>query len=132
MTSIRKQLADTLRYIRRERQSDCSRTREKVEVSIDTYNSDFNQASLEELTNGVCPSDYKNVFVRGYSREDYDGYPEGYVELYTYRKETDEEYFDGICQIILPTEYQQKQYQDYLRLKQLFEKELRIGLLEVR
>lgn len=123
MTSIRKQLADTLRYIRRERLSDYVQGRREVEVSIESMSTVLDNVTLSVLVQGIDSNDYDKVFIRGYQGEDWDGYPEGYVELYTYRKETDQEYFDRICQEIPPTEYQQKQYQDYLRLKQLFEKD---------
>lgn len=125
MTSIRKQLADTLRYIRRERLSDYDQGRQEVEVSIESMSTSLDNVTLSALVQGMDSNDYDKVFIRGYQAgsSDWDGYPEGYVELYTYRKETDQEYFDRICQEILPTEYQQKQYRDYLRLKQLFEKD---------
>lgn len=122
MTSTRKQLADTIRHIRRNSLSNCF-GREEVESHMDFITTEYNGVSLETLIEHIDPSEYSNVFVRGGSSTDWDGYPEGYVELYTYRKETDLEYFDRICQVILPTEYQQKQYQDYLLLKQFFEKD---------
>ena len=122
MTSIRKQLADTLRYIRREHLSDYLE-RESVELFIESITTTCMDTSINRLIEGIDPSDYSNVFVRGGQGEDWDGYKEGYIELYAYRKETDQEYFDRVCQYILPTENQQKQYQDYLRLKSVFERE---------
>ena len=122
MTSIRKQLADTLRHICREHLSD-SIKRESVELFIESITTTCMDTSINRLIEGIDPSDYSNVFVRGGQGEDWDGYKEGYIELYAYRKETDQEYFDRVCQDILPTEYQQKQYQDYLRLKSVFERE---------
>ena len=123
MTSIRRQLADTLRYIRRERLSDYVQDRQEIEVSIESMSTVIDNVTLGDLVQRINSNDYDKVFIRGLQGEDWEGYPEGYVELYAYRKETDQEYFDRVCQEILPTEYQQKQYQDYLRLKQLFEKE---------
>ena len=90
---------------------------------MDYITTEHSGVSLSTLVDYIDPADYSTVFVRGGGGEDSEGYPEGYVEVYTYRKQTDEEYFDRICQEIPPTEYQQKQYQDYLRLKQLFEKD---------
>ena len=44
-------------------------------------------------------------------------------EISTERKQTDLEYFEYLCRILLPTDYQLQQYKEYLRLKGIFEKD---------
>lgn len=116
---LRKQLADCLKYIRRS--SDYSHSRQEVEVFLGTYCTNLDTISLEYLIQEYSSYDADKVLIRGFSSEDYDGYPEGNIEVYTYRKQTDKEYFDDVCQYLSPTKYQQEQYQDYLRLKKQFE-----------
>ena len=116
---LRKQIADVLRYIRRN--EDFNHPRIDVEVHMEYITTECNGASLSTLIDCIDPSCYDKVFVRGGAGEDYDGYKEGYVEVYTYRKQTDEEYFESLCQYLLPTDYQGKQYKEYLRLKAMFE-----------
>lgn len=120
-STLRKQLEDTLRYLRK--YDGYCIPREDVEVHMEHITTEHTDVSLSTLVNAIAPSDYSTVFVRGGAGEDYDGYPEGWVQVYTYRKQTDEEYFDSVRRYLLPTEYQQKQYQEYLRLKNIFEKD---------
>lgn len=65
--------------------------------------------------------DINTIYIEGYTSEDYDGYPECGITISTYHKQTDDEYFDSVCQAILPSEYQLEQYNTYLRLKKMFE-----------
>lgn len=117
-STLRKQLADTLKYLRK---SKLAFKRDKTEVLEDTIiTSTFRDVSLQELLEGISPEDYSFVFIRGAEHGYEDS--EGFVELYSFRHQTDEEYFEVICDMILPTAYQQKQYEDYLRLKSMFEK----------
>ena len=117
-STLRKQLADTLKYLRK---SKLAFKRDKTEVLEDTIiTSTFRDVSLQELLEGISPEDYSSVFIRGVEHGYEDS--EGFVELYSFRLQTDEEYFEVICDMILPTAYQQKQYEDYLRLKSMFDR----------
>ena len=112
---LRKQLADCLKYIRRS--SKYGSRRQEVELFLGTHCTNFDTISLQHLIQEYSSYGADKVLIRGFSSEDYDGYSEGNIEVYTYRKQTDEEYFDDVCQCLSPTKYQQEQYQDYLRLK---------------
>ncbi len=120
-STLRKQLADTLKYLRKSKQSI---RRGKVEVAEDrTITAFYTKAvSLKEILKYIPPEDYPSVFIRGGSEEDYDGCDEGYIELYSFRNQTDEEYFEQVCSVVEPSPWQRKQYEDYLRLKRMFEK----------
>lgn len=120
-TTLRNRIADILRYIRR--YDGYYIPREDIEVHMDYITTEHSGVSLSTLVDYIDPVDYSTVFVRGGAGEDYDGYPEGYVEVYTYRKQTDKEYFDYLSDYMCPTKYQQDQYQEYLRLKKQFEKD---------
>lgn len=120
-TKLRKQIADCLRYLR---YGDYGYwiPREDIEVHEDIIDTTYNVVSLETLIDYIDPKEYKNIFVRGSSyKDDYGDMDSSQVEIYTYRKQTDQEYFDSLCEYILPTEYQQDQYETYLRLKKVFE-----------
>lgn len=117
--TLRKQLADTLRYIRNNEGLSIPRGNE--EAMIESIDTQYGNTSLRDVIEGIDPSDYSSVFVRGGTVEDCDGSPEGYVEIYTYRKQTDKEYFDMVCNYLLPSAYQLAQRQEYLRLKNIFE-----------
>lgn len=121
---LRKQIADCLRYIKNLNTGRFGYgwiQRKDIEVHEDTIDTTHSGVSLETLVEYVDPKYYSNVFVRGKSYEDYDGQDGSEVELYTLRKQTDQEYFDYLCSYIVPIEYQQNQYETYLRLKKLFE-----------
>lgn len=120
-STLRKQLADTLKYLRK---SKLKVQRSKVEVhEANIPTEGFSDLSLQELLEGITPEDYSSVFIRAGSAEDYDGYgyKEGYIELYSFRNQTDEEYFEQVCSVVEPSPWQRKQYEDYLRLKSMFE-----------
>ena len=116
-TNLRKQLADCLKYYNK--QDGYYIKRELVE----DFNYNLTGAStLEDILyfckeNNIHPN---TVTISGYSGEDYDGYPENGITISTFRKQTDEEYFDLVCSCILPTKYQQEQYEQYLKLKRIF------------
>ena len=118
MTTLRKQIADTLRYIRRNDPDDYVR-RHYVEVDVGDRCHTHNLRMDVLLESVNIPLD--KLFIRGWSVEDRYGAEDGYVQLYTYRPQTDEEYFEELCQYVCPTEYQQRQYQQYLSLKRIFE-----------
>lgn len=117
--TLRNQIKDVLKYLRKtdkyclERQSE--------EVVLDNLCTAFGLVNLSSLILEYGNEDTSKVFIRGYSAEDYDGYPEGFIEISTERKQTDLEYFEYLCSILLPTDYQMKQYKEYLRLKEMFE-----------
>lgn len=117
-STLRKQLADTLRYLRKSKQSI---RRLKVEVpEADIHTRGFSDLSLQEVLEGISPEDYSSVFIRGGSEEDYDGYNEGYIELYSFRNQTDEEYFDGIRKVYIPAFYNLAPTLDYLQIREYF------------
>lgn len=117
---LSKMIADCLRYIRNGEEFGYWVPREDVEVHEDTIDTTYSGVSLASLVDYIDPKDYGNVFVRGKSYDYYDGRDGSQVELYSYRKQTDKEYFESLCGYILPAEYQSNQYETYLRLKKLF------------
>lgn len=116
--NIRSQIAYCLRYIHNKDnfrlQRDC------VEDFSYLLTGDQTLDSIEYFCkeNDI---DLKSMNLEGWSGEDCDGRPENGIRVYTYRKQTDKEYFDSICEYILPTKYQQEQYEKYLQLKIMFE-----------
>jgi hypothetical protein len=123
---LRKMIADCLRYIKNLNTGRFGYgwvPREDVEVHKDTIDTTYSGVSLASLVDYIDPKDYGNVFVRGRGSEgseEYDGYSAWEVEIYSLRKQTDKEYFESLCGYILPAEYQQNQYETYLRLKKQF------------
>ena len=117
--TLRNQIKDVLKYLRKTDRYCLERQTEEVVLGNLCTNAGLVDLSslMQEYGNG----DSSKVFIRGYSAEDYDGYPEGYIEISTERNQTDEEYFEYLCRILLPTDYQLKQYKEYLRLKEMFE-----------
>lgn len=95
--------------------------REEIEIHEGTYDTTHCSVSIAEIVDGVLPEDYTKLFARGSGYQDYDNFPCSQIELYSYRKQTDQEYFDSLCEYILPAEYQQNQYETYLWLKKVFE-----------
>lgn len=118
-TKLRKMIADCLKYLKK--QDGYWIEREDIEINEHTYYTTNNGVSIAEVITDVDPKDYDKLFLRGKSYEDCDGFDSSEVEIYSYRKQTDREYFDSICQYILPTEYQLGQYETYIRLKKMFE-----------
>ena len=119
--TLRNQIKDVLKYLRKTDRYSLERQTE--EVVLDNLCTNAGLVDLSSLIQEYGNGDSSKVFIRGYSAEDYDGYPEGFIEISTERKQTDEEYFEYLCGILLPTEYQMKQYKEYLRLKGIFEKD---------
>jgi len=118
---LRKMLVDCLRYIHKGSKYGYRIERETVEVGIDTCDTTSRSVCLSEIIKGIDPADYENVLIQGSSYEDFDGFTGSQIELYYYRKQTDQEYFESVCSYILPTDYQVNQYNEYLRLKAQFE-----------
>lgn len=113
--TLRNQIKDVLKYLRKTDRYCLERQNE--EVVLDNLCTNAGLVDLYSLMQEYGNGDTSKVFIRGYSAEDYDGYPEGFIEISTERKQTDGEYFDYLCRILLPTDYQMKQYKEYLRLK---------------
>lgn len=124
-SKLRKMIADCLRYIKHLNKGKFGYgwiPRDTVEVHVETYYTTYSSVSLADVILGIDPIDYDSIFIRGSSYVDrYDGMDSSQVELYSYRKQTDQEYFDSICSYILPAKYQQEKYETYLQLKKLFE-----------
>lgn len=118
MQNLRKQIADCLRYVRRQYSENVRR--ENVESLITTVSTEYCPPSLSELILFSGETDLSSVYIVGGVVSN-DGYDESFVDIIKLRKQSDEEYFDCVCSWILPSDYQQSQYQEYLRLKQLFE-----------
>ena len=117
--TLRNQIKDVLKYLRKTDRDYLERQNE--EVVLDNLCTNVGLVNLSSLIQEYGNGDSSKVFIRGYSAEDYDGYPEGFIEISTERKQTDEEYFDYLCRILLPTDYMLQQYKEYLRLKEMFE-----------
>lgn len=62
----------------------------------------------------------KQVYIFPRVSEDYDGYPEYFVEIYTNRKSSDAEWFDEISNALSP-QWEKERYDAYLKLKEEFE-----------
>lgn len=118
MQDLRKQIADCLRYIRKNYSTNLNR--EYVEEHISTVSTEYIRPSLSELILFSGETDLSSVYVVGGTISN-DGGDESFVDIIKLRKQTDDEYYDSICSWILPSDYQQKQYNDYIRLKELFE-----------
>lgn len=119
--TLRNQIKDALKYLRKTDRYSLERKTE--EVVLDNLCTNAGLVDLSSLIQEYGNGDPSKVFIRGYSAEDYDGYPEGFIEISTERKQTDREYFEYLCSILLPTDYQLTQYKEYLRLKGIFEKD---------
>lgn len=118
-TTLRNQIKDVLKYLRKTDRDYLERQTE--EVVLNNLCTNAGLVNLSSLMQEYGNGDSSKVFIRGYSAEDYDGYPEGFIEISTERKQTDREYFEYLCSILLPTEYQLTQYKEYIRLKEMFE-----------
>lgn len=62
----------------------------------------------------------KQVYIFPRVGEDYDGYSENFVEIYTNRKSSDAEWFEEISDHLSPR-WEKERYDTYLRLKGEFE-----------
>lgn len=113
MIELRKQLADTIKYLRRKKMT-C--LRRAVVRGKQVHCSSLSEETVEDIIDILkkYPSDYEVHF------SDNDGYSV-LMEIFPCGKETDHDYFERICSYLLPTDYQQRQYADYLRLKKMFE-----------
>lgn len=126
-TSIRKQCADMIRYIRRNNKHqhiNYNPIRNTAHAQ-DVFRFYINFLSLQDIVDETNRLNipFKDVFFYTEIMEDHDGYDKTYLIGYADRKMTDEEYYDYLCYLILPTEYQMNEYKTYLMLKQKYEGE---------
>ena len=118
-TKLRKQCADIIRYLRKHNRHGLSRP--ETEVDISSLNIDYHN-----LHNFVLEAQHRNipldeVYFR-YSEElDYDDYTSCLLTLYHHTIMSDSEYFDYLCDRILPSEYEMNEYKQYLMLKNKYE-----------
>jgi len=90
---------------------------ELLNTNVDCENLSI-KSCMELCTNlGKNP---KQVYVFPRVSEDYDGYPEHFIEIYTTRKSSDAEWFEEISNQLSP-QWEKERYDTYLRLKEEFE-----------
>jgi len=90
---------------------------ELLNTNVDCENLSV-KSCMELCTNlGKNP---KQVYVFPRVSEDYDGYPEHFIEIYTNRKSSDAEWFEEISDALSP-KWEKERYDTYLRLKEEFE-----------
>ena len=85
--TLRNQIKDVLKYLRKTDRYCLERQNE--EVVLDNLCTNAGLVDLSSLMQEYGNGDSSKVFIRGYSAEDYDGYPEGFIEISTERKQTD-------------------------------------------
>lgn len=121
--NIRNQIADTLKYLRKTEDWTVLR-REYVDQGFGVA---FNleHATLADLV--YCANEnlvpLEDITFELHEGEDYDGFLESHLSLKYPRLMTDEEYFNSLCYLLLPTEYQISQWEQYQKLKTIFEGE---------
>ena len=121
MTTLRDQIVDMIRYLKRT--DDYWYSRETVEDHITTVDTTYGNVSVQDILNLDRDISPNVLLVRGDSYyDDENGQDNSRIELYTMRKQTDEEYWERLASAILPTEWQLRQYQQYQQLKSVFEK----------
>lgn len=116
--NIRKQIADTLRYVRRTHgywvdrevySEEIDRLRAPASMSdvmqvIKTHNLSIDDVMLEEIT-----------------EYDFDDYAYSFLTISVINPQNDESYFESLCETVLPTPYQLEEYDTYKRLKFKYE-----------
>ena len=119
MVSIRDQIADILRYIKKEERR--WHIRHLKDVALGTFSS---CESLVTLIEGAgCVENLNSILVTTVSESvSYEDYNQEYLKLFYMAPVSDEEWFDTLCSHISPmqTSYLE-QYQQYQRLKEYFE-----------
>jgi len=88
-----------------------------LETSVDCDN--LSVASCTELCVRLGKNP-KQVYIFPRVSEDYDGYPEHFIEIYTNRKSSDAEWFEEISNALSPR-LEKERYDQYLQLKGEFE-----------
>ena len=87
LRKLRSQLVDCLKYYKQ--LHGYWLQRELVNVEIDTL---YQEVSLKEIIEQYSD----DIWIEGYSIEDYDGFQEGRLGVFRKRKQTDQEYFDSV------------------------------------
>lgn len=108
---LRSQLMDCLKYFKQ--LHGYWQQRELVDESIDTL---YQETSLKDIIDQY--SAHGDVWIEGYSVEDHDGFKECRLHIFKKRKQTDQEYFDSVCEVL--GGYDQHEYNQYLRLAQKY------------
>lgn len=123
MTDIRKQIADTLRYLRKhhEKSSWLQRSKElrEIERRYDSIPFEELERYCDEIIS--CGVKKEDILISSECEDDCDGYPSRHVVLSVYEEQSDNSYFDTLCDYLLPSASQIDQYQTYLRLKAIYE-----------
>lgn len=129
-SELRKQITDVLRYLRK----DCKGTpwiykRGTKEVHMDSFS--FKGIDPMQLidwirysVNAASHCGVHHDDIRCYANYEYDeedDYETSEIVFNTVVKQSDEEYFDALCWYLLPSDYQLQQYNEYIRLKKIFE-----------
>ena len=116
MVSMRKQMVDCLKWLRRN-PSNYVPTR-NIEES---YQTEYYEAvSLQTIFDEHSTVDPSLVIISGHSVKDYDGYPEGRVTISYAHPETDSEYYDTIASCMVDVS-NLSEYKMFLELKKKFE-----------
>lgn len=120
MVTLREQIADMLRYLKKA--DGFWYTRDIVEDHITTMDTSYGNVSVQDILNRAGDIAPDKLLVRGDSYyDDENGQDNSSIELYTTRKQTDNEYWESLADAVSPSEWQLRQYQQYQQLKQMFE-----------
>ena len=120
-TTIRNQCADILRYLRKHNKHGLSRC--ETEEDIGSLSIDYHTLQdfvNETVRNGVSLNE---VCLRYSEEPDYDDYISHVITLYWHRKMDDQQYYNYLCEAILPSKYEMNEYKQYLMLKKKYEGE---------
>ena len=118
-STFRKQIADTLRHCRRVHGYSIVRDTKLVE-----FDRVSDQARLIDIIKIIQHNSNLNIedaCLSVVSETDYDDCTYNYIALEKLTKQTDQEYFESVCEYLLPTPYQTQEYDMYKRLKHKYE-----------
>lgn len=120
-TKIRNQCADIIRYLRKCNKRRLSRS--ETETDIVSLCTDYRTLYdfVKEAEYAGVPSN--EVFLKHSEELDYDDCIVSLITLYYYEKMGDSKYYDYLCDLILPSEYEMDEYKQYLMLKNKYEGE---------
>jgi hypothetical protein len=129
-SELRKQITDVLRYLRK----DCKgtpwiygRVTKEVHLAGFSLSGDSPDVVISGIQRIVNEAHLKGIHISdikcyaNYEQDIEDGYETSEIVFNAIVKQTDEEYFDALCEYLLPSDYQLKQYNEYIRLKKIFE-----------
>jgi hypothetical protein len=91
----------------------------KTICDVNTSHTEVTLEYLIDCAENQC-SDFKDIMVSGYSQDDYDGYPEYFVQMQVKVKATDAEWFEEISDYLSP-QHELRKWNQYLALKKEFE-----------